>query len=81
MPVRRAYTAKHRIDKNNIIYVGLSINIYTIENLIHKKPTGCSYCLAKSELFVSEYGKDSYIPIIFHDIDLVHDIGYKTLIV
>ena len=69
------------IKKDAKNYVLCGDECYTIENLIYKKPTGCSCCLAKSELFVAKYGKDSYIPIIFHDIDLVPDIGYRTLIV
>lgn len=67
-----------RKDEKNYILCG--DECYTIENLIHKKPTGCSCCLTKSKRFVSEYGTDSYIPIVFHDINLVSDIGYKTLI-
>lgn len=65
--------------KGEKTYVLCGDECYTMENLIHKKPTGSSCCIAKSEAFVSEYGKDFYIPIIFHDFDLVSDIGYRTL--
>lgn len=61
-------------------YVLCGDECYIMENLIHKKPTGCSCCLTKSQAFVSEYSKDCYIPIVFHDFNLVSDVGYKTLI-
>lgn len=67
------------IKQDDKTYVLCGDECYTKENLIHKKPTGSSCCLAKSEAFVAEYGKDSYIPIIFHDYNLVPDIGYRTL--
>ncbi|MBQ2743357.1 MAG: MBL fold metallo-hydrolase [Oscillospiraceae bacterium] len=68
------------IKKDGKKYVLCGDECYTIDNLIHKKPTGCSCCLAKSKSFVSEYGKECYIPIVFHDFCLVPDIGYRTLI-
>ena len=53
---------------------------YTKENLTLKKPTGSSRCLEASTAFVEEYSKDVYIPILFHDPDLVAEIGCKVLI-
>ena len=61
-------------------YVLCGDECYTRENLIHKKATGSSFCVEKSKWFVDEYAKDDYTPIIFHDHDLVADIGYKTII-
>ena len=52
---------------------------YTKENLTLKKPTGSSRCLEASTAFVEEYSKDCYVPILFHDPDLVAEIGCKTL--
>lgn len=61
-------------------YVLCGDECYTMDNLLRKKPTGCSYRLEKSKYFVEEYGKASYVPILFHDPNLVSNIGYKTLI-
>lgn len=61
-------------------YVLCGDECYTKENFLFSKPTGSSCCLDKSKQFIQEYRKDSYIPIIFHDPDLISGIGYKTLI-
>ena len=60
-------------------YVLCGDECYTKENLLYKKPTGCSCSIDKSIMFVEEYGKDCYIPILFHDADVVTHIGYKVL--
>ena len=60
-------------------YVLCGDECYTKENLLHKKPTGSSYSLEKSKMFVEEYSKDCYITILFHDAYMLADIGYKTL--
>lgn len=52
---------------------------YTRKNLILKIPTGSSCCPEKSRAFVEEYSKDCYLPILFHDPDLIEHLGYKTL--
>ncbi len=52
---------------------------YSRENLLLNKPTGASVCIENSLAFVEEYRKDCYIPILFHDADLVGYIGHKTL--
>ena len=64
----------------NKTYVLCGDECYTKENLIHKKTTGSSFCVDRSRAFVEEYGKNSYVPIVFHDHDLVSDIGCKTLL-
>lgn len=60
-------------------YVFCGDECYTKENLLDKKPTGSSYCLEKSKKFIVEYTKEEYIPILFHDPDLVSEIGIKVL--
>ena len=52
---------------------------YTKENLLKCKPTGSSVCLEKSKNFVEEYRKDKYIPVLFHDPDILSEIGHKVL--
>ena len=68
------------IKTDKSIYALCGDECYTKENLIYKKPTGSSFCLENSKFFVEEYGKDNYIPILFHDPDLISDIGYHTII-
>ncbi len=60
-------------------YVFCGDECYTRENLLKNIPTGCSCCLEKSKYFVNEYRKDKYIPILFHDPDIVSEIGAKVL--
>lgn len=60
-------------------YVLCGDECYTKANLLTKQPTGSSFCLEKSRFFVSEYSKEPYAPILFHDPDLLKDIGSKTL--
>ena len=52
---------------------------YTKENLLKCKPTGSSVCLEKSKKFVEEYSKEKYIPVLFHDPDILSEIGHKVL--
>lgn len=60
-------------------YVFCGDECYTKENLLENKPTGSSWCLEKSKKFVDEYRKDQYIPILFHDPDMLPNMGYKIL--
>ena len=60
-------------------YVLCGDECYTRENLCENKPTGCSIDLEKSKAFVEEYGKDKYKTILFHDLEVLPDIGYKIL--
>jgi glyoxylase-like metal-dependent hydrolase (beta-lactamase superfamily II) len=60
-------------------YVFCGDECYTKENLIENKITGCSVNIEKSIAFTEEYRKDKYIPILFHDPDLVPELGYKVL--
>lgn len=67
-----------KTDEKNYVLCG--DECYTLQNLLYKKPTGYSYSLTNSKMFVEEYGKACYVPILFHDADLLTNIGYKTLI-
>ena len=60
-------------------YVLCGDECYTKENLANKIPTGSSISPEKSRKFVEEYRKEKYIPIIFHDPDIVPEIGFKVL--
>lgn len=52
---------------------------YTKENLKLGKPTGSSVCPQKSLEFIEEYRKEQYCPVLFHDPELVGEIGWRTL--
>lgn len=52
---------------------------YSKENLTLNLVTGSSVDLEKSRAFLTEYRKPSYIPVLFHDPDLVGEIGVKLL--
>ncbi|MBQ4088221.1 MAG: MBL fold metallo-hydrolase [Clostridia bacterium] len=52
---------------------------YTKENLIEEKPTGSSVDIKASEHFVKTYGKPPYVPVLFHDNEIVEGIGWKVL--
>lgn len=67
------------IKGNDKTYTLCGDECYTKENLSLGKPTGSSFNLKNSENFVNEYRKDLYIPILFHDPELVPEIGYKTI--
>ena len=60
-------------------YVLCGDECYTKENLTENKPTGSSFCPERSRAFVEEYRQPRYIPILFHDSDIVSGIGYKSL--
>ena len=67
------------IENGGKTYVLCGDECYTKENLLHKKPTGSSFHPNESRRFVEEYSKESYIPILFHDPDLVSNLGGKVL--
>lgn len=52
---------------------------YTKDNLRLALPTGSSISPERSQAFVEEYRKEHYIPILFHDPDLLPGIGAKVL--
>lgn len=60
-------------------YVFCGDECYTKENLLKAKPTGSSISLTKSKCFVEEYKKEKYIPVLFHDPDILCEIGFKVL--
>jgi len=60
-------------------YVFCGDECYTKENLLKGKVTGCSVCLEKSKYFIEEYMKEKYIPVLFHDPDILSEIGFKVL--
>lgn len=64
--------------KNKYVFCG--DECYTKDNLLKSKVTGCSVCLEKSKYFVEEYSKEKYIPVLFHDPDIVSEIGFKVLL-
>ena len=67
------------VKSNEKEYVLCGDECYTKENFANKIPTGSSISPEKSRKFVEEYGKEKYIPIIFHDPDIVPEIGFKVL--
>ena len=67
------------VDDCEKTYVLCGDECYTKENLLAKKPTGCSCNLEKSKWFLEEYSKECYVPILFHDPDLVDELGTKTI--
>ena len=52
---------------------------YTRENLLKKRPTGSSLDLAKSTAFVETYGNNRFCTVLFHDPELVKEIGSRVL--
>ena len=67
------------VDIGEYTYVLCGDECYTKENLLYKKPTGISFCPEKSQNFVEEYSKEKYIPVLFHDPDILTEIGHKVL--
>lgn len=61
------------------IYVFCGDECYTKENLLERKVTGCSVCIEKSKNFIDEYSKEKYVSILFHDPDILSEIGFKVL--
>ncbi len=60
-------------------YVFCGDECYTKDNLLKSKATGSSVSLEKSKYFVEEYRKEKYIPVLFHDPDILSEIGFKVL--
>ncbi len=60
-------------------YVFCGDECYTKENLLKCKVTGSSVCPEKSKKFVEEYSKEKYITVLFHDPDILPEIGHKVL--
>ncbi len=61
-------------------YVFCGDECYYKKNLTDKICTGISCNEAASEAFVAEYGKDSYIPLLFHDPDIMRgSVGYMKI--
>lgn len=67
------------VDFSEYTYVFCGDECYTKENLLKSEPTGSSVCLEKSKCFVEEYRKEKYIPVLFHDPDILSEIGFKVL--
>lgn len=61
------------------VYVLCGDECYTKANLLTGKPTGSSVSLERSQNFIDEYKKDKYIPVLFHDPDLLSEIGFKII--
>ncbi len=59
-------------------YVFCGDECYTKDNLLKRKVTGCSVCLENSKYFIEEYVKEKYIPVLFHDPDILSEIGFKV---
>ncbi len=60
-------------------YVLCGDECYTRENLIKQIPTGSSFCPKKSKMFVEKYSDKCYTAILFHDIDVVGEKGFKII--
>ena len=60
-------------------YVLCGDECYTRENLLQKRPTGCSLDPARSTAFVETYSDARYRTVLFHDPDLVKEIGSHVL--
>ena len=60
-------------------YVLCGDECYTRENLLKKIPTGSSLDPAKSTAFVETYSDARYRTVLFHDPDLVKEIGSRVL--
>ena len=60
-------------------YVLCGDECYTKENIEKNILTGCSVSLENSQKFIDEFKNESYIPIIFHDSELVTEIGFRVL--
>lgn len=67
------------VNCSNNTYVFCGDECYTKDNLIKNKPTGSSVCLEKSKHFVQEYRKEKYNTVLFHDPDILPQIGFKVL--
>jgi glyoxylase-like metal-dependent hydrolase (beta-lactamase superfamily II) len=63
----------------NSSYVLCGDECYTRENLEKKLPTASTVNPQKSLEFVCEYSKKCYTPILFHDPELVGEIGVKVI--
>ena len=53
---------------------------YTRDNLLLKKPTGCSCRLEKSTEFVEKYSDEKYETVLSHDLAVCAEIGHKILL-
>ena len=60
-------------------YVMCGDECYTHRNLLENKPTSSSFSPVKSACFVNEYRKEKYIPVLFHDPELVTETGARIL--
>lgn len=63
--------------KNTFVLCG--DECYTKENLSKDKITGSSCSLDKSKRFIEEYSKEKYVPVLFHDSEIIKNIGFKIL--
>ena len=76
----------HSVDSSIVLaetpegtYVFCGDECYGRENLEKGIPTGSSVCEEKSRAFVEQYGKPGYIPLVFHDPELVKDLGFRAI--
>ena len=61
-------------------YVFCGDECYYRKNLTDRVSTGISHNEAASEAFVTEYGKDAYLPLLFHDPDIMRgSVGYMKI--
>ncbi len=61
------------------IWVLCGDECYTRENLVRRQPTGSSFSPEKSRAFVEEYSGEAYHTVLFHDPELVGEIGSRVL--
>jgi NagD protein len=67
------------VDCGKCTYVFCGDECYTKDNLLKRKVTGSSVCLENSRYFIEEYTKERYVPVLFHDPDVLSEIGFKVL--
>ena len=64
---------------NEEVYALCGDECYTKENFTNNIPTGSSVCVEKSRAFVKEYRSEKYTPVLFHDIEVLPEIGHRVL--
>ena len=67
------------VNHDNDAFVLCGDECYSRDNLTRKIPTGSSYNIEQSTFFVNEYSKEKYKTLLFHDLTIVGNTGYKPI--
>lgn len=67
------------VNRDNDAFVLCGDECYSRDNLTRKTPTGSSYNIEQSTFFVNEYSKEKYKTLLFHDLTIVGNTGYKPI--